>query len=228
MKLSVVIPVYNEIETLSEIIGRVRATAFDKEIIVVDDGSTDGSRELLRQLQADCAEIRAIFHERNMGKGAALRTAFDAVAGDIVIIQDADLEYNPDDYPALLEPIVDGRADVVYGSRFLAGARRVHLFWHAAGNRFLTLVSNMCNNLCLSDMETCYKAFRVDILQSVKIKSRCFMFEPEFTAKVAKRHYRIYEVPVSYDGRGYDQGKKIGWRDGFKALWAIVRYRLFD
>lgn len=228
MKLSVVMPVYNEIDTLREIIRRVREAPYEKEIIAVDDGSTDGSRELLAELAAEFPEVRAIFHERNMGKGAALRSGFDAVSGDVVIIQDADLEYNPEDYPAVLEPIIDGRADVVYGSRFLAGARRVHLFWHAMGNRLLTTLSNMTNNLCLSDMETCYKAFRADVLEKVTIRSRCFMCEPEFTAKIARNGFRIYEVPISYDGRSYDEGKKIGWWDGVKALWAILRYRLFD
>jgi glycosyltransferase involved in cell wall biosynthesis len=221
-------PVYNEVNTLDEIIRRVTAVPLVGEIVAVDDGSTDGSRELLQELNESIPQLRVIFHEENAGKGAALRTGFDAASGEVLIIQDADLEYNPEEYPTIVEPILDGRADVVYGSRFLAGPRRVHMFWHALGNRFLTLLSNMLNNLCLSDMETCYKAFRADVLDDIQLRSRCFMFEPEFTAKVARRGFRIYEVPVSYDGRSYDEGKKIGWKDGVKAIWAIIRYRVAD
>ncbi len=227
-QLSVIMPIYNEVGTLREIIHRVSDVPLVKEIVAVDDGSTDGSRELLHELSQSIPELRAIFHERNSGKGAALRTGFEVATGEVLIIQDADLEYNPSEYAVILEPILDGRADVVYGSRFLAGPRRVHLFWHAMGNRFLTLLSNMLNNLCLSDMETCYKAFRSDVLDGIEIKSRCFMFEPEFTAKVARKGCRIYEVPITYDGRSYNEGKKIGWRDGIKAIWAIIRFRIAD
>ena len=227
-QLSVIMPIYNEIDTLREIVQRVADVPMVKEIVAVDDGSTDGSRELLQELSEAIPLLRPIFHEQNSGKGAALRTGFETATGQVFIIQDADLEYNPKEYRVIIEPILDGRADVVYGSRFLAGPRRVHLFWHAMGNRFLTLFSNMLNNLCLSDMETCYKAFRSDVLDGIEIKSSCFMFEPEFTAKVAKKGCRIYEVPITYDGRSYDEGKKIGWRDGIKAIWAIIRFRIAD
>lgn len=226
--LSVVIPLYNEVDTIAQIIERVSAEPTDKEIIVVDDGSTDGSRELLERLAERDQQLRAFFHERNRGKGAALRTGFEAVCGEIVVIQDADLEYDPRDYKTLLEPILDGRADVVYGSRFLGGPHRVLLFWHYVGNVFLTTLSNMLTNLNLSDMETCYKAFRAEVLARVKFRSNRFTFEPEFTAKVAKRGCRIYEVPISYSGRTYAEGKKITWRDGVWTLWAIIRFRLFD
>jgi glycosyltransferase involved in cell wall biosynthesis len=227
MRISVVIPVYNEAETIQEVLARVQAVPLDKEIIVVDDCSTDGTRERLAGL-AKSDNVKVIHHDRNQGKGAALRTGFQAVTGDVVIIQDADLEYDPRDYPRLLEPIEDGRADVVFGSRFAGGgAHRVLLFWHSVGNKFLTLVANALNDLNLSDMETCYKVFRADILSWLTIRSNRFTFEPEFTAKVAKRHLRIYEVPISYSGRTYAEGKKIGWRDGFAALWAIVRFRFF-
>jgi len=211
LRITVVIPVYNEVETVAEIVRRVRAVPLELEIIAVDDGSSDGSDQVLDELAAEIPELRVLHHERNRGKGAALQTGFAAVEGDVVIIQDADLEYDPRDYVVLLEPILDGRADVVYGSRFLAGARRVLFFWHAVGNRFLTTLSNMLTNLNLSDMETCYKAFRREVLDKVKIRSNFFMFEPEFTAKVAKNRFRIYEVAISYDGRTYDEGKKIGW-----------------
>lgn len=228
MKISVVMPVYNEAATIHEIVARVQAVPYDKELIIVDDGSTDGTRELLAELTQE-PNIRVLLHERNQGKGAALRTGFAAVTGDVVIVQDADLEYDPRDYARLLEPIEDGRADVVFGSRFLGGgAHRVLLFWHFMGNRFLTLLANAVNDLNLSDMETCYKVFRAEILQWLTIKSNRFTFEPEFTAKVAKRHLRIYEVAISYSGRTYGEGKKIGWKDGVAALWAILRFRMFD
>jgi glycosyltransferase involved in cell wall biosynthesis len=227
MKLSVVIPVYNEADTVIEVIRRVRNTPYDTEIIVVNDGSTDGTRDRLERLP-DADDLRLLRHETNAGKGAALRTGFACVTGDIVIVQDADLEYDPRDFEKLLEPILDGRADVVFGSRFLGGPHRVLYFWHYLGNRFLTLLSNALTNVNLTDMETCYKAFRAPILNDLRIKSNRFGFEPEFTAKVAKRGLRIYEVPISYSGRDYAQGKKITWRDGVAALFTILRFRLFD
>lgn len=224
--ISVVIPVFNERDTISVLLDKVRATPFDKEIIVVDDGSTDGTREVLAR-EAERG-VRVILHEVNQGKGAALRTGFQHVQGDIVIVQDADLEYNPAEYPQLLEPILDGRADVVYGSRFLGGPHRVLYFWHYVGNRFLTLLSNMTTNLNLTDMETCYKVFKTEILQRIELRSDRFGFEVEFTAKVAKLRCRIYETPISYSGRSYLEGKKIGWRDGIAALIHIIRYRFWD
>ena len=227
MKLSIVIPAYNEAGTILEVIGRVRAAPYDTQIVVVDDASTDSTREQLASLDGQ-EGIEIVSHDRNRGKGAALRTGFARVTGNIVIVQDADLEYDPRDYPKLLEPLLDGRADVVYGSRFLGGPHRVLFFWHYVGNRFLTLLSNALTNINLTDMETCYKAFRAEILNRVQFKSDRFGFEPEFTAKVAKRGYRIYEVPISYSGRSYAEGKKITWRDGVAALATIVRYRFFD
>jgi glycosyltransferase involved in cell wall biosynthesis len=226
MKISVVIPVFNEHETITEILGRVRRAldARDVEIVVVDDGSTDGTREVLRSVTG----IRLIEHERNQGKGAALRTGFASVTGDVVIVQDADLEYDPRDYPKLLEPIEDGRADVVFGSRFLGGPHRVLLFWHYMANKLLTWLSNIFTNLNLSDMETGYKVFRRSVLDKIHVRSDRFNFEPEITAKVAKTHCRVYEVPISYSGRTYDEGKKIGARDGFAALWAIIKFRFVD
>lgn len=227
MKLSIVIPVYNELATITEIVSRVRKAPFEKEIIIVDDGSTDGTRAQLEAIKRD-PDVRVLFHERNRGKGAALRTGFGAVSGDVVIIQDADLEYDPADYPILLRPIQEGHADVVYGSRFLGGPHRVLFFWHYIGNRLLTLLSDALSNLNLSDMEVCYKVFRREVLKDLPLRSDRFGFEPEFTMKVAKRGYRIYEVPVSYRGRTYQEGKKITWKDGLAAIYTIIRFRLFD
>jgi glycosyltransferase involved in cell wall biosynthesis len=226
MKLSVVIPVYNEIATIEEILNRVKSVSLEKEIIVVEDASTDGTREWLQKL--DDPDIKVFFHDKNRGKGAALRTGFEEVAGEIVIVQDADLEYDPREYDRLIEPIIDGRADVVYGSRFTGGPQRVLFFWHYVGNKFLTLLSNMLTNLNLSDMETCYKIFRAELLEKITITSDRFGFEPEITAKFARLHCRIYEVPISYSGRNYEEGKKITWKDGLAAFFHIVRFRFFD
>jgi glycosyltransferase involved in cell wall biosynthesis len=225
MKLSIVIPCYNEAKTIRAIIERVRAAPVaDKEIIIVDDCSRDGTRDLLRTQLASLVD-KVIFHEVNQGKGAALRTGFAAATGDVVIVQDADLEYDPNEYPKLLDPIMAGRADVVFGSRFQGGQpHRVVYFWHMVGNKFLTLLSNMATNLNLTDMETCYKVFRREVIQRINIEENRFGFEPEITAKVAKLDVVIYEVGISYYGRTYAEGKKIGWRDGFRALWAIFRY----
>lgn len=227
--VSIVMPVYNEIQTIRPIVDRVlRADLpnLERELIIVDDCSTDGTADVIRSL--DDGRIRTAFHERNRGKGGALQTGFSMVTGDVVIIQDADLEYDPADYGRLLEPILDGRADVVYGSRFLGGPHRVLLFWHYVGNRFLTLVTNAIYNVNLTDMETCYKAFRAEVLAHLGIRSRTFGFEPEFTAKVTKGGYRLFETPISYSGRTYAEGKKIGWKDGFIALYCVLRYRFFD
>ncbi len=226
--LSVIVPCYNERATVAELLRRVREVPVDKEIIVIDDQSTDGSREVVASLAAQWPEIRHLIQPANRGKGAAIRRGIDEARGDIVLIQDADLEYDPEEYPKLIQPIVDGHADVVYGSRFEGYPRRVMLFWHRMGNTFLTFLSNMTTNLDLTDMETCYKVFRREIIQSIKLKSDRFGIEPEITAKVAKRGYRIYEVPISYYGRDYWEGKKINWKDGFVALWTILRYGLFD
>ena len=228
MKVSVVMPVYNEVATIKEIVSRVQAVTLEKDIIIVDDGSTDGTVELLEEISQSYDNLRVIYHDMNQGKGAALRTGFAAVTGDIVIIQDTDLEYDPKEYPVLLEPILDGRADIVYGSRFLGGPHRVLFFWHYMGNKLLTLLSNMLTNLNLTDMETCYKVFRKEVLDNIKLKSNRFGFEPEFTAKVAKKGFRIYETPISYSGRTYDEGKKIGWKDGVKAIFCILWFRFFD
>ena len=224
MKLSVIIPVYNEVETILEVIKKVKEVPLDKEIIVVDDGSTDGTRGLL---EAWGEEIKVLFHQVNQGKGAAIRTAIPNITGDIVIIQDADLEYDPSEYPRLIAPILEGKADVVYGSRFLGGPHRVLLFWHSIGNRIVTTLSNMLTNLNLTDMETGYKAFRSEVIQRIKIESSRFGFEPEITAKVAKMGCRVYEVPISYSGRDYSEGKKISWRDGIAAIYWIIKFNLF-
>jgi glycosyltransferase involved in cell wall biosynthesis len=224
--LSVIIPVYNEERTVRPLLDKVLAAPIEKQIVIVDDGSTDGTRAILSSIQRP--DVRVILHDRNQGKGAAIRTAIPEVRGDITIIQDADLEYDPADYPRLMKPILDGVADVVYGSRFLGGERRALLFTHAVGNKVLTFLSNLCTNLNLTDMETCYKVFRTEILKGIRIRSNRFNFEPEITAKIAKRRARVVEVPISYWGRDYNEGKKIGWKDGVSALLTIVRYWLFD
>lgn len=233
MKLSVVIPVYNERATLDEIVRRVRAAplpeGFSREIVLVDDYSFDGSRQILEKWEAEKpSDLRIGYHAANRGKGAALRTGFDMVSGDIVLVQDADLEYDPKDYPRLLEPILDGRADVVFGSRFLGGTHRVLFFWHYVVNRGITLFCDMLTNLNLTDIEVCHKVIRADALKRITLSSDRFGFDPEFTVKVARLGLRVYEVPVSYSGRTYAEGKKITWKDGFAVLWAIVKYRFFD
>src|SRR5580700_7890671 len=246
MKVSVVIPVYNERAFIEEVLLRVQASPIEKEIRLVDDKSTDGTRGLLEDFEKAQSEgvrevavqngkallwlenIRFLFQPQNAGKGAALRRGFEAATGDIVLVQDADLEYDPKDYGKLLEPIFDGKADVVYGSRFLGGPARVHYFWHYAGNKFLTLLSDIFTNLKLTDMETCYKVFRREVLQNIKLKSNRFGFEPEITAKISKGTWRIYEVSISYAVLTYAKSKKITWRDGFSTLWCIIRFNLFD
>lgn len=245
-KVSIVIPVYNEKSTIEEILRRVLETKVRKEVIIVDDCSADGTRQILENmathqnknqtLVASCdggdpvqvRELRFFFQAENQGKGAALRRGFAESTGDIVLVQDADLEYDPRDYAKLLEPILDGRADVVYGSRFLGGPQRVHYFWHYVANKLLTLFSDISTNLKLTDMETCYKVFRREVLSGIQLKSNRFGFEPEITAKIAKRKWRIYEVPISYAGRTYEEGKKITWKDGLQALWCIIRFKFSD
>jgi glycosyltransferase involved in cell wall biosynthesis len=227
VKLSVIMPVYNERKTLEQIVEQVLATGLAHEIVMVDDGSTDGSREVMKQWE-DHPVVRVIYHERNMGKGSAVRTAFEAATGEVYVIQDADLEYDPRDYHKLLQPIEEDRADVVYGSRFIGGPARKIYFWHRAGNMLLTLLTNVLYNLDLSDMETCYKCFRAEVVRDMPLRSRRFEFEPEFTAKVAKRKYRVYEVAISYYGREFDEGKKItGW-DAIPAIWTLIKYRFVD
>jgi glycosyltransferase involved in cell wall biosynthesis len=227
MKLSVVIPVYNEKNTILSLLKSVHDVAMLKEIIVVDDYSTDGTREVLKSLPSS-DDFKIIFQPQNAGKGAALRAGFAVVTGDIVVIQDADLEYDPAEYVNLIQPILANKADVVYGSRFLGGPHRVLLFWHSVGNSILTTLSNMLTDLNLTDMETCYKIFRADILKKICLHENRFGFEPEFTAKISKARYRIYEVPISYSGRDYSEGKKIGWKDGVAAIYFILKYNWFD
>ncbi len=245
-KISIVIPVYNEKGTIDEILRRVLDTEIRKEVIIVDDCSTDGTRQILENMAArqangeafapaqdgndaiELRDLRFFFQTPNQGKGAALRRGFGQATGEIVLVQDADLEYDPRDYAVLLEPLIDGRADVVYGSRFLSGPQRVHYFWHYVANKLLTLLSDISTNLKLTDMETCYKVFRKEVLKGIEIKSNRFGFEPEITAKIAKHKWRVYEVPISYAGRTYEEGKKITWKDGVQALWCIVRYKFGD
>jgi glycosyltransferase involved in cell wall biosynthesis len=245
-KISVVIPVYNEKNTIEEILRRVSQTGLRKEIVIVDDFSTDGTRQYLEAMvqaqgkgetwaaahdggdPVDVRELRIFFQAQNAGKGAALRRGFAEASGDIVLVQDADWEYDPKDYPTLLGPIIDGRADVVFGSRFLGGPQRVHYFWHYVANKVLTLLSDVMTNLKLTDMETCYKVFRKEVLQGIKLKSNRFGFEPEITAKISRGKWRIYEVPISYAGRTYEEGKKITWKDGVKALWCIFWFKIAD
>jgi glycosyltransferase involved in cell wall biosynthesis len=229
MKLSIIMPVYNERETLRDILKQVRDVelpGIEKEILVVDDGSTDGSREILAA-EAEAGDLRVFYHDTNRGKGAAVRTAIEHATGDMILIQDADLEYDPRDYPKLIQPIIEKRVTVVYGSRFL-GPRKAMLFWHMLGNKLLTLTTNILFNAILSDMETCYKCFRADVVKDIPLHARRFEFEPEVTAKVLKRGHRIFEVPISYYGREYHEGKKISWRDAPLAFWTLLKYRLVD
>jgi glycosyltransferase involved in cell wall biosynthesis len=241
MKLSIIMPVYNEIETIAEIVRRVQAVqltvpvgygadndsavAFDREIVLVDDGSTDGTQEVLHALEGE-PDVTIVVHERNQGKGGAVRTGLQHASGDVIVIQDADLEYDPRDYPALLQPIAEGRAQVVYGSRFRGGPTKTMFFWHMIGNRFLTLVTNLLYNTILSDMETGYKAFTQEVAEQLDLRARGWDFDPEITAQILKRGYRIYEVPISYTGREFEEGKKISWRDGLTVLWTLIRCRL--
>ena len=229
MKLSVIIPCYNEVKTIESLIDAVRKSPISNlELIIVDDGSSDGTRDLLKGFEAEPnSDLKILFHVKNQGKGAALRTGFQAATGDICIVQDADLEYDPQEFPIVIQPIIEGKADVVFGSRFQGGrAHRVVYFWHRMGNSLLTLLSNIFTDLNLTDMETCYKAFRRDIIQQINIEENRFGFEPEVTAKVAKLRCRIYEVGISYYGRTYDEGKKIGWKDGIRAIYCIIKYNL--
>jgi glycosyltransferase involved in cell wall biosynthesis len=229
MKLSIIVPVYNERETLRDILKQVRDVelpGIEKEILAVDDGSTDGSREILAA-EAEAGDLRVFYHDTNRGKGAAVRTAIEHATGDMILIQDADLEYDPRDYPKLIQPIIEKRVTVVYGSRFL-GPRKAMLFWHMLGNKLLTLMTNILFNAILSDMETCYKCFRADVVKDIPLHARRFEFEPEVTAKVLKRGHRIFEVPISYYGREYHEGKKISWRDAPLAFWTLLKYRFVD
>lgn len=228
-QLSVIIPCFNEQTTIGEIIKRVQASAPEAEIIVVDDGSTDGSRDILRQVTTEShPQVRVLLHDKNSGKGAALHTGFEAAQGEILLIQDADLEYDPRDYPALLRPILEGRAEVVYGSRFLGGPRKAMMFWHMVANKMLTLMTNVLYDTILSDMETGYKVFKAEVIKGIPLRARRFDFEPEVTAKMLKRKHRIYEVPISFDPREYEQGKKIGLKDAFEAVWTLLKYRFVD
>ena len=227
MKLSIIIPCFNEARTINKLLKAVKSSPInDKEIIVINDGSNDGTKEILESTKD--TEIIIIHHQRNKGKGAALKTGFSKATGDICIVQDADLEYDPQEYPIVIKPIIDGKADVVFGSRFQSGrAHRVVYFWHRIGNGFLTLLSNICTDLNLTDMETCYKAFKREIIQSINIREKRFGFEPEITAKVSRINCRIYEVGISYYGRTYNEGKKIGWKDGVQAIWCILKYNIW-
>ena len=227
MKLSVVIPVFNEVDNIEEILKRVKATKLASEIVVVDDGSLDGTPEVLKKLDGKSG-VRVILHPKNQGKGAAVCTGIQAARGEVILIQDADLEYNPHDYSALLQPIKDGIADVVYGSRFLGGPRRAVMFWHMIANQILTFMTNILYDTILSDMETGYKVFRRNVIEGMTLRARRFDFEPEFTAKVLKRHYRIYEIPISFNPRDYSEGKKIKLHDAFEAVWTLLKYRFMD
>ena len=227
MKLSVIIPVYNEVESIRQIVQRVQETNLASEIVLVDDGSIDGTRDLLKEMDGK-GKIRVVFHEKNQGKGAAVRTGFDAARGDVLLIQDADLEYDPRDYPILLRPLDEGIADVVYGSRFLGGPRRVAMYWHMVANQMLTFMTNILYNTILIDMETGYKVFRRKVIEGMPLRAKRFDFEPEFTAKVLKRNYRIFEVPISFNPRDYTQGKKIKLKDAFAAVWTLLKYRFVD
>ena len=228
MKLSIVIPAYNERATVEEIVSRVRAVGLADEIVLVDDGSTDGTRELLARMASTDPALRILFHERNRGKGAAVATGIQAAQGDLILIQDADLEYDPREYPVLLKPIEEGRADVVFGSRFLGAPRRPIMFWHMVANQILTLMTNVLYNSILSDMETGYKVFRREVLLAIPLRARRFDFEPEITAKLLKRGARIFEVPISFNPRDYAEGKKIGLKDAFVAIWTLLKYRFTD
>ena len=225
VRLSVVVPIYNEVRTVETLLRKVREVPLWLEVIAVDDGSTDGTRELLPRLEGTLIDT-LVFHEENRGKGAALRTGFQHATGDVVVVQDADMEYNPREFPMLLQPILAGKADAVYGSRFLGGPHRVLFFWHSVGNRFLTLLSNMFTDVNLTDMETCYKMVRTELLHSLPLSANRFGIEPELTARLAQARARIYELPISYDGRSYAEGKKIGWKDGVSALWCIFRFNV--
>ena len=228
MMLSVVIPVYNERGTIEEILARVQTEKLAEEIIIVDDGSSDGTRELLQEIIPRYDNVHLIHHEKNQGKGAAVRSAIEVATGDLILIQDADLEYDPRDYHTLLAPIEEGKADVVYGSRFLGGPRRVTMFWHMVANKLLTLMTNILYNSILTDMETGYKLFRSEIIKAIPLRARRFDFEPEITAKLLKRNARIFEVPISFNPREYSEGKKIGLKDAFQAVWALIKYRFVD
>jgi glycosyltransferase involved in cell wall biosynthesis len=230
-KLSVVIPVYNEERWVREVVRRVQEVPIPKEIVIVEDCSTDNTRTILKEIEAEANNVRVFYQPFNQGKGAALREGFHHASGDVVLVQDADLEYDPAEYPRLIQPILDGRADVVFGSRFIGDSHRVLYFWHYVANKGLTLLSNMFTNLNLTDMETCYKVFRREVLADIKLKSNRFGFEPEITAKIARRRgpsWRIYEIPISYSGRTYEEGKKIGFKDALSAFWCILRFRYFD